>query len=144
MTERSPFRYFKASPECIRLAAMLNIRFPLSLRNVEKSTKQHEQTKNIITDHPRSYGAALKDLVRGNDRELGRRLNNRAENSHLPFRRWERAMWRFRRMRTLQTFAFVHASVLNRFPKERHLLNRDHYKQSRAAALAEWRGLLAA
>ena len=35
MTQRSPFRYFKTSPEVIRLAVMLYIRFPLSLRNVE-------------------------------------------------------------------------------------------------------------
>ena len=35
MTNRSPFRYFKTSPEIIRLAVMLYIRFPLSLRNVE-------------------------------------------------------------------------------------------------------------
>jgi putative transposase len=35
MTKRSPFRYFKTSPEIIRLAVMLYIRFPLSLRNVE-------------------------------------------------------------------------------------------------------------
>ena len=35
MTQRSPFRYFKTSPEIIRLAVMLYIRFPLSLRNVE-------------------------------------------------------------------------------------------------------------
>ena len=35
MTQRSPFRYFKTSPESIRLAVMLYIRFPLSLRNVE-------------------------------------------------------------------------------------------------------------
>jgi putative transposase len=35
MTKRSPFRYFKASPEIIRLAVILYIRFPLSLRNVE-------------------------------------------------------------------------------------------------------------
>jgi putative transposase len=35
MTERSPFRYFKTSPEIIRLAVMLYVRFPLSLRNVE-------------------------------------------------------------------------------------------------------------
>jgi putative transposase len=53
-------------------------------------------------------------------------------------------MLRFRRMRTLQKFASIHASVHNHFPTERHLLNRDHFKQSRAAALAEWRGLLAA
>jgi len=36
MTKRSPFRYFKTSPEVIRLAVMLYVRFPLSLRNVEK------------------------------------------------------------------------------------------------------------
>ena len=35
MVQRSPFRYFKTSPEIIRLAVMLYIRFPLSLRNVE-------------------------------------------------------------------------------------------------------------
>jgi putative transposase len=35
MTQRSPFRYFKISPEIIRLAVMMYMRFPLSLRNVE-------------------------------------------------------------------------------------------------------------
>jgi putative transposase len=35
MKKRDPFRYFKTSPEIIRLAVMLYIRFPLSLRNVE-------------------------------------------------------------------------------------------------------------
>ena len=35
MTKHSPFRYFKTSPEIIRLAVMLYVRFPLSLRNVE-------------------------------------------------------------------------------------------------------------
>ena len=35
MTKRSPFNYFKTSPEIIRLAVMLYVRFPLSLRNVE-------------------------------------------------------------------------------------------------------------
>ena len=53
-------------------------------------------------------------------------------------------MLRFRHMRTLQKFASVHASVHNHFPTERHLQNRDTYKTTRAAALAEWRGLLAA
>jgi putative transposase len=75
---------------------------------------------------------------------MGRWLNNRAENSHLPFRRRERAMLRFRRMHTLQKFASVHTSFHNHFPTERHLPNRNTYKQSRTATLAEWRGLLAA
>ena len=35
MTKRSPFKYFRTSPEIIRLAVMLYVRFPLSLRNVE-------------------------------------------------------------------------------------------------------------
>ena len=235
MPKHSPFRYFKTSPEIIRLAVMLYIRFPLSLRNVEdllhergveishetvrywwnrfgpmfaaeirskradrmrarhhwrwhldevfvkingethylwravdhegemlecvvtksrdrkaalrflrKTMKRHGRPEAIVTDRLRSYGAALKDLGRGDDREMGRWLNNRAENSHLPFRRRERAMLRFRRMRTLQKFASVHSSVHNYFPTERHLQNRNHYKLYRATALAEWRGLLAA
>ena len=35
MTKRSPFRYFRTSPEIIGLAVMMYVRFPLSLRNVE-------------------------------------------------------------------------------------------------------------
>ena len=66
------------------------------------------------------------------------------ENSHLPFRRRERAMQRFRRMRSLQKFASVHASVCNHFNSERSLYSRPNFKLNRAAALAEWRGLGAA
>ena len=32
---RSPFKYFNSSPEVIRLAVMLYVRYSLSLRNVE-------------------------------------------------------------------------------------------------------------
>jgi putative transposase len=35
MTQPNPFRYFKTSRGIIRLAVMLYVRFPLSLRNVE-------------------------------------------------------------------------------------------------------------
>jgi putative transposase len=97
-----------------------------ALKFIRKAMKRHSRPESIVTDRLRSYGAALKDLGRGDDREMGRWLNNRAENSHLPFRRRERAMLRFRRMRTLQKFASVHASVHNHFPTERHLQNRDH------------------
>ena len=69
----------------------------------------------------RSYGAALKELGVVDRQETGRWLNNRAENSHLPFRRRERAMQRFRRMRRLQKFASVHASIHNHFNQERSL-----------------------
>ena len=233
MTQRSPFRYFKTSSEIIRLAVMLYVRFPLSLRNVEdllhergidvshetvrywwhrfgpmfaaeirkrriegmkssrwkwhldevfvkingerhylwravdhegevlesyvtktrdkkaalkflrKAMRKHGRAEAIITDKLRSYGAALKELGAEGLQETGRWENNRAENSHLPFRRRERAMLRFRRMRSLQKFASVHASVLNHFNTDRSLSSRTHFKLNRAAALAEWRNLCA-
>ena len=233
MTKRSPFRYFKTSPEIIQLAVMMYIRFPLSLRNVEdllhergidichetvrfwwhrfgpmfaseirkrrvedlrsshwrwhldemfvkingerhylwravdhegevlesfvtkrrdkkaalkflkKSLKRHGCANEFVTDHLRSYGAALGDLGIRERQQTGRWMNNRAENSHLPFRRRERAMLRFRRIRTLQKFAAVHASISNHFNLERSLSSRQIFKANRAAALAEWRRLCA-
>jgi putative transposase len=76
-------------------------------------------------------------------REIGRWLNNRAESSHLPLRRRERAMPRFRRMKALQKFPSVHASFHNHFNQERHLVDHGTYKIRRSAALAEWQSLAA-
>jgi len=232
MTKPSPFRYFKTSPEIIRLAVMLYVRFPLSLRNVEdllhergidvshetirfwwnrfgpmfaadirskrvnraraysnwqwhldevfvkingethylwravdhegevletyvtkrrnrksalkflrKLMKRYGSPKVIVTDRLRSYGAAMKVIGNANRQAVGRWKNNRAENSHLPFRRRERAMLRFRRMRSLQKFVSVHSSIHNHFNQERHLYSRDNFKLNRCAALSEWRQL---
>jgi putative transposase len=80
-----------------------------ALQCLKKSMKRHGRPETIVTDRLRSYGAAPKDLSRGDDREIERWLNNRAENSHLPFRRRERSMLRFERMHTSQKFASVHA-----------------------------------
>ena len=55
--------------------------------------------------------------------ETGRWVN-RVENSHLPFRR-RKAMLRFRRMKSLQKSASVHASFHNHFSQERHLVDGD-------------------
>jgi putative transposase len=179
MTQHSPLRYFKTSPEVIRLAVMLYVRFPLSLRNVEdllhergievsheavrywwlrfgpmfaaeirrrrvdglrasrwrwrldevfvkvngvqhylwravdhegevleafvsrkrdrkaalkflrKLMRRHGRPEEVVTDKLRSYGAALKELGAEDKQVTGGKLNNRAENSHLPFRRRE-------------------------------------------------------
>ena len=105
---------------------------------------KHGQPEVVVTDKLRSYGAALKILGAAESQATGRWLNNRAENSHLPFRRKERAKLRFRRMRSLQKFAAVHASVSNHFNQDRSLYSRPNFKLNRAAALAEWRGLCAA
>ena len=236
MSKISPFRYFKTSPEIIRLAVMMYVRFPLSLRNVEdllhergidvshetvrywwnrfgpmfageirrrrvealrssnwkwhldemyvkingkfhylwravdhegeilesvvtktrdrkaalkllrKLLRRYGNPEQIVTDKLKSYGAAMRDLglTEVCHETDGRWINNRAENSHLPIRRRERAMLRFRRMRSLQKFAAVHGSVHNHFNQERHLYSRQNFKDNRAAALADWRQLFAA
>ena len=85
----------------------------------------------------------MKEVGNADCQEVGRGLNNRAENSHHPFRRRQRAMQRCRSVKTLQKFSSVHAQVRNHFNQERHLVTRQVYKQRRSAALAEWRALAA-
>ncbi|TMV09115.1 IS6 family transposase [Ruegeria sediminis] len=114
-----------------------------ALKFLRKAMRKHGRPEVIVTDRLRSYGAALREIGAANRHETGRWLNKRVENFHLPFRRRERAMLRFRRMRSLQKFATVHASVLNLFNSERSLSSRPSFKLNRAAALAEWRGLCA-
>jgi len=114
-----------------------------ALAFMKKALKRHGKVEAIVTDGLRSYPAAMRDLGNLDRREMGRWLNNRAENSHLPFRRRERAMLRFRRMKSLQKFASVHASLHNHFNSERHLVDRQTFKAHRSAALAEWQSLMA-
>ena len=233
--QTSIFRYFKTSPEVIRLAVMMYVRFPLSLRNVEdllhergidichetvrywwnrfgpmfaasirkkrvvqmsgfrqfqwhldevfvkingethylwravdlegevleayvtksrnkraalkflrKAMKRYGPPEIIVTDRLRSYKAAMKEIGNPQRQVTKRWANNRAENSHLPLRRREQAMLKFRRMRSLQKFAAVHSSVYNLFNQERHFYSRANFKKNRTAALTEWRQLCAA
>lgn len=51
-------------------------------------------------------------------------------------------MLRFRWMKSLQKFASVHANIHNHFSLERHLVDRQTYKERRSAALAEWQSLV--
>ncbi len=229
---RNPFRYFKNSPDIIRLSVMMYIRFPLSLRQVEdllhergieisyetvrawwnrfgplfaaeirkkrsesmrgmpqwrwhldevfvringeihylwravdhegevleafvtrrrdrkaalrflrRAMKRYGRPRVIVTDRLRSYRAAMKETGNEARQVSGRWLNNRAENSHQPFRRRERAMAKFRSAKSLQKFASIHSSVHNHFNQERHLYSRQNFKHNRTAALAEWRQL---
>ena len=111
---------------------------------LKKTMPKHGRPEVIVTDRCPSYKAALRALGADDRQITGHWLNNRVENSHLPFRRRERTMQRFRLMRSLQKFAAVHSSVYNHFNQERSLSSRNHYKQTRTAALDEWRGLCAA
>jgi putative transposase len=115
-----------------------------ALKFLRKAMKRYGRPETIVTDKLGSYRAALRTIGNGARQQTGRWLNNRAENSHQPLRRRERAMQRFRQRRTLQKFAAVHSSVHNHFNQERHLYSRENFKLNRAAALAEWRELSAA
>ena len=115
-----------------------------ALKFLKKTMKRYGNPEAIVTDRLKSYGAAMKVIGNARRRMTGRRLNNRAENSHLSFRRRERAMLRFRRLHSLQKFISVHASVHNHFNHERHLNSRSNFKLKRTAALAEWRDLCSA
>ena len=114
-----------------------------ALKFVKKAMKRHGSAQVITTDGLRSYKAALNEIGNAEKQEVGRWANNRVENSHLPFRRRERAMLRFRQMKSLQKFSAVHAAFHNHFNKDRHLTQRDSYKHQRSAALAEWKSLMA-
>ena len=114
-----------------------------ALKFLRKAMRKNGRPQTIITDRLRSYGAALKELGALARQETWRWLNNRAENSHLPFRSPGRVMQRFRRMRSLQVFVSGHASVTNHFSLECGLISRALFKLNRSAALAEWHHLLA-
>ena len=115
-----------------------------ALKFIRKSMKCNGQPRIIVTDKLRSYRAAMVIIGNADRQETGRWVNNRAENSHLPFRRRERAMLRFRRTKTLQKLVSIHASVQNHFNQERHLYSRTNFKLNRTTALADWRQLLSA
>ncbi len=114
-----------------------------ALRFLKRAMKRYGRPAMIVTDRLQSYRAAMKVIGNEGRQETRRWLNNRAENSHQPFRRRERAMAKFREVRTLQKFASVHASIHNHFNHQRHLNRRDIFKEDRSAALAEWRQIAA-
>jgi len=100
--------------------------------------RKHGSPKVITTDKLASYGAAFREIGVADKQLCGGRSNNRWENSHLPFRRRERAMQRFKTAATLQKFVSYHSQIYNHFNNERHLETRQTYKQRRSAALIEW------
>ncbi len=73
-----------------------------ALRFLRRAMKRYGRPASIVTDRLQSYRAAMKVIGNEGCQETRRWLNNRAENSHRPFRRREGAMARFRDIRTLR------------------------------------------
>ena len=100
--------------------------------------RQCRAPRVMITDKLKSYGAAKKEIMPGVEHRQHKGLNNRAENSHLPTRRRERPMKRFKSARHVQRFVSIHDPIANLF-----LLRRDHvtasqYRAARAQAFKDW------
>src|SRR5450755_5181064 len=112
-----------------------------ALKFLKRIMKKYGRSQTVVTDGLCSYPPAMKETGIADRHEVGRRLNNRAENSHQPFRRRERAMQLFRSIKTLQKFSSIHAQVHNHFNQERHLVSRETYEQRRSASLTAWRAL---
>ena len=114
-----------------------------AFRFLRKAMKRYGNPKVVVTDRLKSYCAAMKVIGNEGAQETGRWLNNRAENSHLPFRRRVRAMAKFRSFKTLQKFVSAYSSVHNHFNLERQINRRETFKENRTIALVEWRQLAA-
>ena len=128
-----------------------------ALKFLKTSMKRHGRPHVLVTDKLRSYGAAMKVIGNADRQETGRWLNNRAENAHPlpdsgllanhekgPFRRRERAMHRFRRMRSLQKIRRRARLCLQSLQPGTQPLLPANFKLNRAATLAEWCGPCAA
>ena len=92
-------------------------------------------------DKLRFYGAALKEIKCSNLQRADQYLNNICETLHLPFRRKERSMQKFKKGVTLQFFTSIQSQIYNHFNHQRHLQNREIYKKLRNESLSGWRGL---
>ena len=109
-----------------------------------KTMKKHGVPKIITTDKLPSYGATFREVGVADKQLCGGRSNNRCDNSHLPVRRRERAMQRFKTVATLQKFVSYHSQIYNHFNHQRHLESRQSFKQKRTTALTEWFNFYAA
>ncbi|MGL4967392.1 MAG: IS6 family transposase [Inquilinus sp.] len=93
-----------------------------------------------VTDKCPAYGPAIRDLRLGGTPHLrGKRLNNRAESSHVPVRRRERKLQRFKSAASAQRFLSMHAATNNTFNLCRHLTTARTHRRFRAQAFAAWR-----
>jgi putative transposase len=103
--------------------------------------KQGCLPRRLITDKLGSYAAAQRQVMPSVEHRSHKGLNNRAENSHLPFRRRERARQGFRSPRYLQRFVSVFSAVRNLFVPPRSSRSAPATHLHRLNAMAEWKAV---
>jgi putative transposase len=97
----------------------------------------------LVTDKLGSYRVAHRALMSSVEHRRSRYLNNRAENSHQPTRRRERAMKRFKSSRHAQRFLSAFSGICAHFRPRRHLLSATEWRIEMADRFAVWRQVTA-
>ena len=95
----------------------------------------------VITDKLASYPPAINRVLPTAEYRRHKRLNNRAENSHLPTRKRERILQRFKSAEHAQRFLVPFSAVSNHFRPRRHRLTASAYRQFRSQAHTAWRNV---
>ncbi|NIE81809.1 IS6 family transposase [Asaia sp. As-1742] len=100
--------------------------------------RQVLRPSRMITDKLKSYGAARRKLGLAIRHFSHKGLNNRAENSHLPLRKRERIMQKFRSPGGCQRFVSVFSAIRNLFVPSASITTALSRHIHRVRALAQW------
>jgi len=95
----------------------------------------------VVTDKLASYVPAIRRVLPTSEHRRHKRLNNRAENSHRPVRKRERAMQRFKSAEQAQRFLETFSAVCNHFRPRRHRLTATRYRQIMRDRFEQWRNV---
>jgi len=101
--------------------------------------KQGFAPSHLVTDHLKSYPAAFQEMGLTAVHHRGKRMNNRAESSHVPIRRRERKMQGFKSAKSAQRFLSAHGPIYNTFNTCRHLISATNHRTFRREAMGLWR-----
>jgi len=96
------------------------------------------QPRVVITDKLASYPPAIRRVLPNSEHRRHKGLNNRAENSHLPTRKRERILQRFKSAEQAQRFLVPFSAVSNHFRPRRNRLTASTYRHVRSLAHTAW------
>jgi putative transposase len=110
-----------------------------AVKFLRRIIKRHHATPDIVvTDKWRASMSAVQDILPSTYYLFGKRLNNRAKNSHQPTRRRERKQQRFKTPGSARQFLSTFTVFYNHFNVQRHLFSRATMKQFRRDASSSW------
>ena len=113
-----------------------------ALAFMKRALKRYGSPEAITPDGLRSYEAAMDELGDAKKQHVGHHANNRGRELPLAVPTTRAGDAEVPTMRSLQKFASVHANVHNHFNLERHIVDRQTFKERRSATLAEWQSLV--